>query len=101
MNKLDTRPGIAELVFQRKWLEVQLGSGSLGATEEATFVSDLETLDLKIAATRCETVEDLGLKLERLADLLWPSDKPIPEDCLEHVMLASVIRDAAAVTTAS
>lgn len=98
MDKSDARPGIAQLMFQRKWLEAQLGSGSLGATEEATLVSDLEKLDLKIAATRCDTVEDLGLKLERLADLLWPFSEPMPEDCIEHVMLASVIRDAAALT---
>lgn len=100
MNKSDTRPGIAQLVFQRKWLEVQLGSGSLGATEEATLVIDLKTLDLKIAATRCDTIEDLCLKLNRLAGLLWPSSEPMPEDCPEHVMLASVIRDAAALIRA-
>lgn len=101
MNKSDTRPGIAQLAFQRKWIEAQLGSGSLTATQEVTLMSDLETLDLKIAATRCETAEDLGPKLERLADLLWPSDEPMPEDCLEHVMLASVMRDVAALTRAS
>lgn len=60
------------------------------------LVDNMELLDLKIAAARCDTTEDLGLKLERLANLLWPSNTPMPEDCLEHVMLASLIRDARA-----
>lgn len=62
--------------------------------EEATLLGSLEDLDLRIAATPCDTVQDLCLKLERLADLIYPSDQPIPENCLEHLMLAAVINDA-------
>lgn len=101
MNKSDARPGIAQLVFQRKWLEVQLGRGSPTATQETTLESDLETLDLKIAATHCDSIEDLYFKIERLVGLLWPTDDPMPEDCLEHIMLASGMRDVAALTRGS
>lgn len=96
MIKSVARSGISQLLFQRKWLEAKLVNGEPAEEEEVLLVRDLETLDLKISATRCETVEDLGLKLELLADLLWPTDEPMPEDCLEHVMLASMIRDVAA-----
>ena len=94
MAKSDSRPGIEQLEFQRKWLEKKLECGRLTGDEETFTIDVLEDLDLQIAATPCSTVQDLRAKLERLADLLWPSDLPIPEDCLEHVMLAAALRDA-------
>lgn len=63
------------------------------------MLNDIEALDLKVAVTPCVTVGDLGLKLELLADLFWPSSEPMPEDCLEHIMLAALIRDARAFPT--
>ncbi len=59
---------------------------------------DLEVLDLQMAALSSEDMADLAVKIDRLAELLWPSAELMPEDCLEHVLLASVLRDVRALS---
>jgi hypothetical protein len=96
MAKSDSRPGINQLSFQRKWLMARLEHGELSPEDAATCLEDIEDLDLKSAATPCANVQDLCLKLEHLKDLFYPARDATPEDCLEHVMLVSVLKDARA-----
>lgn len=94
MTRSKPKPSITQLAFQRKWMLARLDCGSLSEGEEAALLDSLEIVDLHIAATPCENVRDLTLKLERLKDVLWPSSEAMPEDCLEHVFLTAVLRDA-------
>ena len=94
MTKLADRPGITQLSFQRTWLLAKLDHGGLSKEEDVDLMDGLEELDFKIAATPCISMQDLCLKIERLADLLYPADTQIPEDCLEHILLWAVLRDA-------
>jgi hypothetical protein len=101
MAKSDTRPGIDQLSFQHKWLLAKLEHGELSPEEAAKCMEDIEDLDLKIAATPCANLQDLCVKLELLKDLLCPARGAVPEDCLEHVMLASVLKGARALAANS
>lgn len=84
------------LDFERRRLEAVLAQTALQADEADALVRKLENLDLSIAATPARDLEDMRIKIARLAALLHPSGEPLAEDCLEHVMLAAVMRDAEA-----
>jgi hypothetical protein len=92
------RPSITQLSFQRKWKLAQLEHGRLSRERETMLPEDIEALDLHMAALSSEDMADLAVKIDRLAELLWPSVEPMPEDCLEHVLLASVLRDIRALS---
>jgi hypothetical protein len=94
MTRSRPKLSITQLAFQRKWMLARIDCASLTADEEAALLDDLEDMDLRIAATPCDTVQSLYLKIERLAELIYPSDQPVPEDCLEHVMLVAVVNGA-------
>ncbi len=96
MKNSHAKQGVSQLCFKRNWLSTQLECRELLSDESRVVIADIEDLDLRIAATACDTVQDLCLKLERLATLLHPSEDAIEEDCLEHIMLAALIRDARA-----
>ncbi len=93
MKKRPNEQSLEQLVFEMKWLVSKLENGRLDPQEETATLDAIETLELKIAATPCEDLMDVVRKLERLGEILNPSSEPLPEDCLEHIMLASVLRD--------
>ncbi|MEX0645679.1 MAG: hypothetical protein WD076_10230 [Parvularculaceae bacterium] len=89
------------LDFERRRLEAGLAQGELQAAERAAFIGRLEDLDLAIAATPARNCEDLRIKISRLAALIHPLAEPIAEDCLEHVMLAAILRDTETLAAAA
>lgn len=87
---------LEQLNFERKWLVLKLGNGQLNTLEEAATLDAIETLELGIAATPCESLLDVVRKLERVGELFNPTDEQMLEDCLEFIMLTSVLRDVRA-----
>lgn len=87
---------IERLVFQKKWLATKLQVMQPDTIESAALLNEIENLDFKIAATPCDTIRGLALKLEEFADLMYPSEQTLQEDCLEHIYLAAMLRDARA-----
>ncbi|MGE0410017.1 MAG: hypothetical protein AB7P23_12250 [Amphiplicatus sp.] len=92
------RKSLDQLDFERRRVEALLAQGDLDDAAHDRLVEALGDIDLAIAASPAGNVDDLRIKIERLVALIHPMKGPIVEDCLEHVLLAAILRDARALT---
>lgn len=86
-----TRLSIQQLDFDRRWLMAKVSHGSANETEQDGLSRQIEDLDLAIAATPVTDMDELTIKVTRLAAALYPSPGPIPEDGIEGVLLRAVL----------
>lgn len=86
-----TPRSIGQIDFERRWLTAKVAHGGLGDSEQNDLVRRIEDLELAIAATPVNDIDDLAIKVERLAAAFHPSLDPIPEDSIEAVLLKAVM----------
>ena len=93
LSAVKTQRSITQLDFERRWQEARLIQGELLELEAQSVMICLEELELMIAATPAESVEDLAIKMERLAAALLPNFEASPQDSLEDILLTAVLDD--------
>ncbi len=86
-----TRRSIEQLDFERRWLMAKVMHGDVGEAEQNDLTCRIENLELAIAATPVADINDLTIKVKRLAAALYPSLEPIPEDGFEVILLKAVL----------
>ena len=90
------KKSMADLDVERRRLEAFIEESNLSDEESDRLGCRLDNIDRAIAAMPARNNAELLIKVKRLAALICPSRRPIVEDCLEHVLLAAVLRDAQA-----
>jgi len=86
-----TRRSIQQLDFERRWLTAKMIHGGAREAEQDDLSRQIEDLELAIAATPVTGMDELTIKVIRLAAALYPSSEPITEDGIESVLLRAVL----------
>lgn len=95
------KKSLDQLDFERRRVEALLAQGELDDAAHDRLVEELGDLDLAIAASPARNVDELRIKIGRLVALIHPMKGPIIEDCLEHILLAAILRDAQRLASAT
>ena len=97
---LKPQRSIAQLAFARRALVARLDVGGHAEDVADELLQEIEGLDLKIAQSPAATLQDLAVKIDRLADLLEPGVSTEGES-LEAVFLHAIRRDARRLSSAA
>ncbi len=95
MSRTPTK-SLSQLQFERQWLATKLSARSVVLTEleKIEIMSKLESLDLLLAATPAQTLQDLLIKLEEFARACYPSDGMPDEETPDGVLFSAILADA-------
>ena len=92
---ISIQKSLSQLDLERRWLSARITRGhrNLCESRKSEILSRIDALDLAMAATPAETAEDLLIKLEHLAEILFPHVDAISPDTFEEILFIAVLDD--------
>lgn len=96
LTTISTQKTLSQLDLERRWLSARITRGhrNLPESRKSQILSRIDALDLAMAATSVETSEDLLIKLEHLAEILFPHLDATSPDTFEEILFFAILDDA-------